>query len=317
MRRAFLLLLFLLTAATVYAEDAHVGVGLEEPAPKVEWEKDPTWMFIPSGALWFRILQSSLIAVVDIDASLPPDPIPEKEYLLFPFTVREFLKGTSEETNLVLKVWPQNENAMTSVRAAAPTTPDDRLRILFVGVGYDGACYMDNFTENGVMRADERTLAAVKREIAAQSRALKSFGHIVHREELPHWETVSNAVAQLTRNADSQTAAVKRILALGAEAVPALVVMMDDRRELPVKAVSFPNPPGHWEAYCHYGPETVVDLIDALADHALGVSLSSIVNGGTEKERDEAVAQWRLLLIRWLNENQKAGRFLRPVLLQQ
>ena len=57
-----------------------------------------------------------------------------------------------------------------------------------------------------------------------------------------------------------------------------------------------------------------IDLADALADHSVKIGLVSVMNGGTEQNRRQAVARWKLLLVRWLEENRKSGKFLTPVL---
>lgn len=292
------------------------GVGLGEPSPVIEWVDEPDLMFISEDALWARVLQSSLIVVADVDVSSIPENIPQKEFLSIPILVRDVLKGSTDETNLVLKIWPEHQKPMAALKTTSPTNAEDRLRLLFVSVEEGGECYLDDSFDNRIQRADEDVLNAAKREIAAQNRALEAFGDFVRPDTLPHWEAVSNAVAELTLDSRKQSASVDRILGFGLEAVPALVVLMDDRRELPDKSLSLSNSgSNHWEAFRHYGPKTVLDLIDALADHATKIGFGSVVNGGTERERRLAVARWKLLLLRWLDENRKSGRFLRPRLL--
>ena len=224
-----------------------VGVGIGAPGP-VFGEgvtPDPNKMFVWDEALWVGVLYSSSIVVADIDFSALAGEIPERNYIKLPFVVRDCLKGSLPDTNLVLKVWS----------------------------GYQ--------------------------------KEMEAFDRLVAPESLPHWSAVSNAVAELTIDADHQSRSVDAILNLGIEAVPALIVLMDDCRELPVQSISLENSsPEHWEAYRHYGPKTVVDLADALADHSVKIGLGSVMNGVTEQNRRQAVARWKLFLVRWLEETE-------------
>ena len=312
--------LAVLAASADPAADNPVGVGLGAPDP-VFGEgvtPDPNKMFVWEEALWVGVLYSSSIVVADIDFSALAGDSPEEKYIEFPFVVRDCLKGSLPSTNLVLKVWSGNQKETEALRASAPTASTNGSVLLFL-VGpfeeWSRECFLARGYRHAIQRADEKSIAETKREIGAQQRALEAFDRLVSPESLPHWSAVSNAVAELTIDADHQSRSVDAILDLGIEAVPALIVLMDDRRELPVQSVSLENSPGHWEAYRHYGPETVVDLVDALADHSVKIGLGSVTNGGTEQERRQAVVRWKLLLVRWLEENRKSGKFLKPVLL--
>ena len=81
---------------------------------------------------------------------------------------------------------------------------------------------------------------------------------------------------------------------LGPSAVPAIIAQMDDRRPLAVAQISLQNrSPNAFEAVRHYGPEQIVDALDAILNQITGESFGFIVNGGTETERSNSVAGWR------------------------
>ena len=303
------------------AADNPVGVGIGAPDP-VFGEgvtPDPNLMFVWDEALWVGVLYSSSIVVADVDFSALAGAGPEARPIELPFVVRDCLKGSLPGTNLVLKAWSGDQKEMESLRASAPTNLTNGSALLFLVGPFEELgpeCFLAREYRYAIQRADEKSIAETKREIDAQRRALEAFDRLVAPESLPHWSAVSNAVAELTIDADHQSRSVDAILDLGIEAVPALISLMDDRRELPEKSVALRNhAPNSWEPYRQYAPETVVDLADALADHSVKIGLISVMNGGTERERQGAVARWRTLLIRWLNENRKSGRFLKPVLL--
>ena len=322
-RLALLLPLLALAAMPCLAQDPAtndpVGVGIGAPGP-VFGEgvtPDPNLMFVWEEALWVGVLYSASIAVADIDFSALAGDSHERKYIEFPFVVRDCLKGSLPGTNLVLKVWPEDQKEMKALHAYSSTASTNGSALLFLVRPFEESsreCFLVSEYRYAIRRADEKSIAETKREIGAQLRALEAFDRLVSPESLPHWSAVSNAVAELTIDADHQSRSVDAILDLGIEAVPALIALMDDHRELPVKSISLENSPGHWEACRHYGPKTVVDLVDALADHFVKIGLVSVMNGGTEQNRRQAVVRWKLLLIRWLEENRKSGKFLKPVL---
>lgn len=82
--------------------------------------------------------------------------------------------------------------------------------------------------------------------------------------------------------------------ALGCAAVPAIVKRMDDRRRLPVPAISLENKsPDAFEGLRHYGPKKVVDALAAILNQLTGKNFGFIYNGATNEERTRAVNGWR------------------------
>lgn len=82
--------------------------------------------------------------------------------------------------------------------------------------------------------------------------------------------------------------------ALGCTAVPAIVKRMDDRRRLPIPAISLENKSRDaFEGLRHYGPEKVVDALAAILHQLTGQDFGFIYNGATEEERTRAVNGWR------------------------
>lgn len=87
----------------------------------------------------------------------------------------------------------------------------------------------------------------------------------------------------------------QQLEALGKPAIPYIIKYMDDRRPLPYRYIRLDNPrgPGVFEAFRQYGPEVVVDGLAALLNQMTRKDFGPIYNGGTETERDGAVAGWR------------------------
>jgi hypothetical protein len=91
---------------------------------------------------------------------------------------------------------------------------------------------------------------------------------------------------------------------MGFDAVPGIICQMDDRRELALKQISLENKnPDAWEAYSHYNPELVVDVLDAILDQITGQNFGFIEDGGTDEERANTVRGWRTYLWHAANDN--------------
>ena len=81
--------------------------------------------------------------------------------------------------------------------------------------------------------------------------------------------------------------------------MPAIIHKMNDMRDLPVKHIQLQNKsPQAWEAFRHYGPQKVIDVLDAILNQITGEYLGDIHNGGTDKQRLKAYHAW----INWLSK---------------
>jgi len=92
----------------------------------------------------------------------------------------------------------------------------------------------------------------------------------------------------------TETKAFADLEALGCAAVPSIIRRMDDRRKLPIPAISLKNKsPQALEGLRHYGPKEVVDALAAILNQITGQDFGSIYNGATEADRTHAVRGWR------------------------
>ena len=83
-----------------------------------------------------------------------------------------------------------------------------------------------------------------------------------------------------------------------------MICQMDDRQELAQKHISLENNyPDAWEAYRHYSPKVVVDVLEAILNQITGQGFGFIENGGTEEERANTVRGWRTYLWHAANDS--------------
>ena len=94
-------------------------------------------------------------------------------------------------------------------------------------------------------------------------------------------------------------AAYKKLEKLGAKAVPAIIMNMDERRDLPVKHITLAiKSKNAFEAYRHYGPQKIIDVLAAILNQITGKSFGEISNGGTGAQRTRVYEGW----VAWLSD---------------
>lgn len=97
---------------------------------------------------------------------------------------------------------------------------------------------------------------------------------------------------------ESQSNAFKTLEEMGEEAVPYIVMHMDDRRKLPPRtSISLENKPvNSFEKFRHYKPRLVIDALAAILNQITGKGPEKpdIFNGTeSETDRDKVVSYWR------------------------
>jgi hypothetical protein len=82
---------------------------------------------------------------------------------------------------------------------------------------------------------------------------------------------------------------------LGQPAVPAIIALMDDRRDLAEKRISLENKsPGAFEGLRHYNASKVIDALDAILNQLTGLALGTSYFDDSDAARVEAVNAWRV-----------------------
>jgi hypothetical protein len=205
------------------------------------------------------------------------------------------LKGTTRQSIRVYwstrpgKHWPTPERVMAM---------DGKRAILFL-IGFGEAetksFYFAGDTPRALSDPEARLVEQVECEVAAQRDLLGRFDRLFPPEKEPLYSKVKGLIDATTRK-ETQMAAFRELEALGPRGVPAIIMLMDDRRKLAIEEISLENPPGHWEGSRLYGPKTVVDAMEAILNQITGESFAAIENGGTEKQRRKAVHGWRIYL---------------------
>jgi hypothetical protein len=103
----------------------------------------------------------------------------------------------------------------------------------------------------------------VASEILLQQKTLDAFEKLVPPVDQALLEKVRKLIDATTRK-ESQMDAFRQLETLGWNGVPAMILLMDDRRDLAVPHIELENPPGHFEGIRQYSPQEVMDAVAAI-----------------------------------------------------
>lgn len=133
-----------------------------------------------------------------------------------------------------------------------------------------------------------------------QQEVLGAFEKFIPRVDRALLEKVRNLIDATTRK-DTQMDAFRQLEALGWDGVPAMILLMDDRRDLAIPHIELENQADdHFEGIRQYSPREVVDAVAAILNQITAEDFGSIYNGdGSEQDRMDAVAGWGMYLYYW------------------
>ncbi|PTX95716.1 hypothetical protein [Opitutus sp. ER46] len=255
---------------------------------------------IPADEAWPLVANSSIIAsgVLSVPIKEVQSQLSSKkyDYVELSFHVGTTIKGAAASPELKIR-W------FTEPKSYAPS-PDDVMalngkKVLVCLLAVDDPAvkglYFAGYTPCALTKFDPVLFGQLRDEAAVQRRLLQHFNEAFPVQNQPAFEKVRSIIAAMTRE-ETETDSFNRLLRMGPTAVPAIITQMDDRRALPIEHITLENGPGAFEATRHYGPQKVVDALDAILNQLTGQSFGNIVNGGSDAERQSAIDGWRIYL---------------------
>ena len=154
---------------------------------------------------------------------------------------------------------------------------------------------------------EEGLVKLVATEVEEQKQLLANFDKLFPTNEVPYYQEVKNLLNAVTRKADARRA-LDKLEALGTNAVPALILLMDDRRSFSLGTLALENKSKNaFEAFRQYGPKQIVDAVAAILNQITGESFGAIYSGGTETARAHEVEGWRIYLCHSKGKTVKSG----------
>jgi hypothetical protein len=266
--------------------------------------------------LWKLAAQSHAIIVgtpaVPVDQFEPVERTGHGRYIDFDTRVHECLKGDPCPETIVTRYYIYADGRESPIdQAVVSANGINSVLFLLTGLSsnVDGSAnYLAGHTAAALQPATPELVAALKDEVAAQEEILRRFAENFPASKEPKYaEVKSLAEATLSRWRWRQKRAFANLEELGPAAVPAMIMLMDDRRELPIKDISLRNPPGFFEPYRNYGPQVVADALAAILSQITDEHFGSIHNGASEHQRKAAIDGWRVYLHRTRVGDQPAG----------
>lgn len=258
----------------------------------------------PKDTPWIRVAQSPYIltGTIQVDTNEIKKIKKEKgDYIEIDFAVDTILKGDVPSKEIIINKY------ICRQKDKAPYCNDSNLflfnskkSVIFLTLGPSGGYYFPNRLPNSIF--PEADKVKIKEEIAKQNEIIANKAHENICPTVQHSSEVKSLIEDMLITSKA-TAAYAKLEKMGIQAVPATICLMDDRRELAVKGISLENKsPKAWEAMRHYGPEVVVDVLEAILNQTTGKSFGFIHNGGTEEERASTVNGWRIYLWHLFND---------------
>lgn len=262
---------------------------------------------IPQKALWLDVAKSQFI----IAGTFRVDTIKLKEiletesgYLNFTLSIDSVLKGDLQSKELSFTKYiekPLSSNDSNLFLLNGKKSID----FFIENPADDGPLFMLGNIGNSLISKTEDTIKVIANEVKRQQEITddKTFFSICPNDK--NSARVKELIADMHIGTKANDAYIE-LEKMGFDAVPGIICQMDDRRELALKQISLENKnPDAWEAYSHYNPELVVDVLDAILDQITGQNFGFIEDGGTEEKRANTVRAWRTYLWHAVNDSLK------------
>ena len=243
---------------------------------------------------WKSVASAKYIVVVN-NSELAADNAKRNEYYEYNVHINKPLKGNAQE-NIRFKVY-MRENFYNYINSLDKSGK----AILFIASSYDGYginnYLADYYIENAILTHTEDAEEVIRNEIALQDKIIndKLYRNFTFDNKL--YRKVNNYIRNTTCFL-FQFSSFRKLEAMGENAVPYIILLMDNFKKLPIKSISLINKSENaFEGIRHYSPELVIDALSAILNQITGESFGNIVNGEvTQEERILDLNGWRVYL---------------------
>ena len=264
---------------------------------------------IPQKALWLDVAKSRFIVAgtFQVDTNKLKEIIEtESGYLNFTLSIDSVLKGElqTKELNIAKYIFSKKDKSHRSNDSSLFLLNGKKTIDFFIeSPASTESLFMLGNIDNSLTSKTEDTIKVITNEVKQQQEITddKTFFSICPNDK--NSARVKKLIADMHNGAKANDAYIE-LEKMGFDAVPSMICQMDDRRELAQKHISLENKnPKAWEAYRHYSPKVVVDVLEAILNQITGQSFGFIENGGTEEERANTVRGWRTYLWHAANDS--------------
>ncbi len=266
-------------------------VSQAEPASGPAKKEYPFWRLVAKSYL---IVEGKID--VPVAAVQKAEQSGEHEYVKVTVAVGRALKGSPDSPPSGFRYYTDAEY-YGGVSRQTILAMNGQPVILFLQKA-EGKWYLAANASETMQSASEALATRIREETALQEKLIQESDHYAGANVLPKESEVQSLIELMVDkriNPGGAQAVYEALIGLGKEAIPAMVKYMDDRRKLTIPKITLePWWPDAEEGLIHYGPETVTDVIWVALMVLTDESLTSIYNGGTELERQQAVRIWKI-----------------------
>lgn len=233
----------------------------------------------------------------------------KSEYYTVMIDVQEVLKGSVPTGTIALRLfiycsseyapaenWHKEEKANVEYLMSL----NNQTGIIFLYEAdsrYSKGFFFSDYLRNSFLPLNKTNEEAVKKEIEKENDVLNNEAFFQSFQKDTYYKKVKKTIEKML-GALTARGAYRALEKMGQDAVPYIICLMNDRRELPVKHIVLKNHPDFWEATRQYSPELVVDVLAAILNQVTGESFGFIYNGDdtSEHQRQCTVNGWKIYL---------------------
>lgn len=299
----------LFSAVTLFVAIASLtscGKNDDTPAKPIKYNFDA----IHQSAPWLDIAKSQFIVegTYQVDTNkIKEIRITESDYIKFDFSIGSVLKGDipSKEINVTKYIYSKKEKPDFSKDTNLFLLNGKKSILFLVKSSADTSTFFisGQIINKALLPGTEEIRKSVISEIKQQEDFTDSNKFFTICPNDKNSARVKELIADMHNGAKANDAYIE-LEKMGFDAVPGMICQMDDRRELAQKHISLENKNSKaWEAYRHYSPKVVVDVLEAILNQITGHCFGFIMNGGTERKRANAVRGWRTYLWHAANDS--------------
>jgi hypothetical protein len=207
-------------------------------------------------------------------------------------------KGSADD-QLVVRYYPNNDGQGPDHNSLRRLNGGKVIACLIQVDDPDAAgLYFAGNTPNALLEYTLELARTVSEELQSQEHILQKAPSAIVKSTATLDEEVQQLIESML-NPETAQSAYEALEQLGNVAVPAIILRMDDRRELAVQYIALENrSPDAFEGIRHYEPEVVIDVLAAILNQVTGESFGAIYNGASDRERKQTLAGWRIYLAR-------------------
>ena len=274
----------------------------------------------PAYSNWRMIAESGLIVrgrlLVPVRAIRSRLKSKQREYEVLHLQVHQLLKGNTSQKTLAIRYFVSTDADQPSTRTVLSLHNKEVVAIMehpsdyyieghVLPSPFAGQLFLAGNSSDSLQPDNRATTLRIQTEVQNQERIAANFSALPAARPDAFAPKVKALIEAMTHEKSEQQA-FAGLEALGIQAVPSIIRLMNDRRRLPIPGIMLRNKARNaFEGARQYRPDVVVDAVAAILNQLVGESFGFIYNGASQRERQREVNGWRVFLQYRFSQNPK------------